>query len=45
MFNGMGAKGVMLAPYFAGKFVHFLKQKQELPKEVDVARFYKLYAA
>lgn len=45
VFNGLGAKGVMLAPYFAGKFVHFLKQKQDLPPEVDVARFYKLYAA
>jgi glycine oxidase len=45
VFNGLGAKGVMLAPYFAGKFVHFLKQNQELPPEVNVARFYKLYAA
>ncbi len=45
VFNGMGAKGVMLAPYFAGKFVHFLKQKQQLTQQVDVARFYKLYAA
>ncbi len=45
VFNGLGAKGVMLAPFFAGKFVHFLKQKQDLPPEVDVARFYQLYAA
>lgn len=45
VFNGLGAKGVMLAPYFAGKFVHFLKQKQDLPPEVDVARFYNLYVA
>lgn len=44
VFNGLGAKGVMLAPYFAGKFVHFLMQKQALPEEVDVARFYKHYA-
>jgi glycine oxidase len=44
VFNGLGAKGVMLAPYFAQKFVHFLSKKQTLPGEVDVARFYKLYA-
>jgi hypothetical protein len=44
VFNGLGAKGVMLAPYFAQKFVNFLNQKHPLPGDVDVARFYKFYA-
>ncbi len=45
VFNGLGAKGVMLAPYFGQKFVHFLTQSQALPAEVDVARFYNHYVA
>ncbi|HQQ93390.1 MAG TPA: FAD-binding oxidoreductase [Bacteroidia bacterium] len=44
VFNGLGAKGVMLAPYFARKFVHFLLKKDSLPAEVDVQRFYQNYA-
>jgi glycine oxidase len=44
VFNGLGAKGVMLAPYFAGKFVLFLKEWKPLPAEVDLKRFYHLYA-
>lgn len=43
IFNGLGTKGVMLAPYFANKFVHFYQQKQPLIKEVNVERFYNLY--
>ena len=44
IFNGLGTKGVMLAPYFAKKFVNFYLQKEELPKEVNVDRFYSHYA-
>lgn len=44
IFNGLGTKGVMLAPYFAKKFVNFYLQKETLPPEVNVARFYSLYA-
>lgn len=44
IFNGLGTKGVMLAPFFAKKFVNFYLQKETLPKEVDTARFYSLYA-
>ena len=40
VFNGMGTKGVMLAPYFAKKFVLFFLQKETLPHEVNVSRFY-----
>jgi len=38
VFNGMGTKGVMLAPYFAKQFIDYLEGKGELNKEVDVAR-------
>ncbi len=39
VFNGMGTKGVMLAPYFAKKFVDFLNNKTSLPEEVNCNRF------
>jgi len=43
VFNGLGTKGVMLAPFFAKKFVNFYLEKEPLHKEVDVSRFYHLY--
>lgn len=39
MFNGLGSKGVMLAPYFSKKFVNFYLQQETLPAEVDLRRF------
>jgi glycine/D-amino acid oxidase-like deaminating enzyme len=39
VFNGMGTKGVMLAPFFAKQFVDHLEHHLELNKEVDIARF------
>jgi glycine oxidase len=42
IFNGLGTKGVMLAPYFSKNFVLFLKGKEALHEEVDVKRFYSL---
>ncbi|MBA3679874.1 MAG: FAD-dependent oxidoreductase [Bacteroidetes bacterium] len=45
IFNGLGTKGVMLAPYFAKKFVNFYLQKEVLPTDVNVGRFYSLYAS
>jgi glycine/D-amino acid oxidase-like deaminating enzyme len=39
IFNGLGTKGVMLAPYFAKQFVDFLENGGTLHKEVDIARF------
>lgn len=39
VFNGMGTKGVMLAPYFANQFFDFLENNLPLDKEVDIARF------
>jgi len=43
VFNGLGTKGVMLAPYFAKNYVNFYLQKEPLNGEVDIKRFYQLY--
>jgi len=40
IFNGMGTKGVLMAPYFANHFAEFLDGKTELLNEVDVKRFF-----
>jgi glycine/D-amino acid oxidase-like deaminating enzyme len=39
VFNGMGTKGVMLAPFFANQFAEFLENAAPIDKEVDIARF------
>lgn len=39
IFNGLGAKGASLAPYFASHFVDFLEDGKALDGEVDIARF------
>lgn len=38
IFNGMGAKGTYLAPYFAPIMADFLLQATPLPKDVDIRR-------
>lgn len=43
VFNGLGTKGVMLAPFFAENFVNFYLQKGEIHTDVDVKRFYHLH--
>lgn len=43
IFNGFGTKAVMLAPYHAIEFLDFLLNNKALDKEVDLARYYKLY--
>ncbi|MDI9342022.1 MAG: FAD-binding oxidoreductase [Sediminibacterium sp.] len=43
IFNGLGSKGVMLAPYFSKNFVHFLLNKTTVHADVSVERFYNLY--
>jgi glycine oxidase len=40
IFNGMGTKAVLLAPYFALEFCTYLEGGSVLNKEVDVKRFY-----
>lgn len=39
IFNGMGTKGISLAPYFANQFVEHLLLGKPLNKEVDIKRF------
>lgn len=41
VFNGMGTKGVMLAPYFAKQLVGFLENNIPFSTEVDIKRFEK----
>jgi glycine oxidase len=40
-FNGLGSKGSLLAPFFAGQFAEFLQGKGELEPSVDVREFLK----
>lgn len=39
IFNGLGTKGVMLAPWLAQKFVRYLLHHEPLPEEVNINRF------
>lgn len=39
VFNGMGTKGVMLAPYFSKQFIDYLQNNVPLNKEVNLERF------
>jgi glycine oxidase len=39
IFNGMGTKAIMLAPYFAKHFINFMENQEELLPEINVSRF------
>jgi glycine oxidase len=39
ILNGMGTKGVMLAPYFANQLIKHIEEGTELNKEADIKRF------
>ncbi|MFK8043943.1 MAG: NAD(P)/FAD-dependent oxidoreductase [Crocinitomicaceae bacterium] len=41
IFNGLGTKGVMLAPYFASQLVEHLNNNAPLNDEVNITRFEK----
>ncbi len=44
IFNGLGTKGVLLAPFFASEMIRYLTIKNySLSPEIDVKRFYKKY--
>ena len=43
VFNGLGTKGVSLAPYFAKHFTNFLINNEQLPADVNINRFSSLY--
>ena len=40
IFNGLGTKGVSLAPYFANQFTQYLVNQSALDSEVNIERFY-----
>ncbi|EIM78505.1 FAD dependent oxidoreductase [Nitritalea halalkaliphila LW7] len=41
ILNGLGAKGVSLAPYFSEVLMDFMLEGKEVPKEVNINRFFK----
>jgi glycine/D-amino acid oxidase-like deaminating enzyme len=41
VFNGFGAKGVSLVPYFSERMCAFILEAIPLPKEVDISRYFK----
>lgn len=43
IFNGLGTKGVTLAPFFANQFVQHLENKKELNPLVNIQRYFSLY--
>ncbi|AEI49374.1 NAD(P)/FAD-dependent oxidoreductase [Runella slithyformis] len=43
IFNGLGTKGVSLAPYFANQFVKFLETGEEIDSEANIERIFSLY--
>ena len=42
IFNGLGAKGVMLAPYFAQQLGANITAGKAIDKEASVERYYRL---
>ena len=44
IFNGLGTKGVSLAPYFSGLLAAWFEGHEEIPPEVNIARFKSLYS-
>ena len=43
IFNGLGTKGVMIAPYYSAHLINHLIDGVELEKEVDIGRFEGLF--
>ena len=41
IFNGLGSKGVMLAPHFAGELIEYITKGVQLNEEVRVSRYSK----
>ena len=44
VFNGLGTKGVSLAPYFAEEMLCFLEKNKVLMPDANIERFYSLYS-
>ena len=45
IFNGLGTKGVSLAPYFSAQLANWLTGNGEIQKEVHIKRFNALYSS
>ncbi len=43
VFNGMGAKGVSLVPFYAKQLLNHLENGDELDNEVNIERFFSLF--
>jgi glycine/D-amino acid oxidase-like deaminating enzyme len=43
VFNGMGSKGVLMAPYLAAQFAASMAGETELLPEVHISRYLSLY--
>lgn len=43
IFNGLGAKGVSLAPFYAKQLVSHLKEEGKLDDEVNIERYFSLF--
>ena len=43
IFNGLGTKGVTLAPFFANQFTEYLEMDKELNETVNIKRYFSLY--
>ncbi|WP_438977633.1 FAD-dependent oxidoreductase, partial [Polaribacter sp.] len=39
VLNGLGTRGVMIAPTVAKELYNFIEHQQELDKEIDIKRF------
>lgn len=44
LFNGLGTKGVSLAPFFANEFIESIINLKKLNDEVNISRYYPLYS-
>jgi glycine/D-amino acid oxidase-like deaminating enzyme len=45
IFNGLGTKGVSLAPFFAHQFIESIINFEKLNDEVNINRYYPLYSS
>lgn len=43
VFNGLGTKGVSLAPYFANHFCNYLENNDPLIPEINIERYFSFY--
>ncbi|MEJ8804437.1 NAD(P)/FAD-dependent oxidoreductase [Pontibacter sp. H249] len=43
VFNGMGSKGVLMAPFLANNFAEALEGKTDLLPEIHISRYFSLY--